>query len=371
MVEDIITALSRFKSLLVIARNSSFTYKGRAVDIKQVGRELGVRYVLEGSVRRAGGRVRITGQLIEAATGTHLWADKIDGALEDVFDLQDAVTARVVGAIEPSITQAEINRAQVKPTSSLGAYDLYLRALSVHYSQLRSDVDEAVRLLEQAIALDPGYAWAKAFAAYIHVLRMSQGWVGRDELHDARTLAREALIFSHDEPNTLAYAAHALAWAAREYDVPVAAMDRAIQLNSSSANILVRSGALRTWISDADLAIDHLKRSMRLNPVDPQLGYHHVMLAVAYIMKGEYATAVECSRRATQEMPRWTPTWSMLAASLALAGRQGEASAAVRQVLAVSPTYSIALRAANSPFRDQWVNERIEQALRLAGLPES
>jgi len=146
VVEDIITALSRFKSLFVIARNSSFTYKGKAVDIKQVGRELGVRYVLEGSVRRAGGRVRITGQLIEAATGAHLWADRIDGALQDVFDLQDEVTTRVIGSIEPSITQAEINRACVKPTSSLDAYDLYLKALSVHYSQTRSDVDEALRL---------------------------------------------------------------------------------------------------------------------------------------------------------------------------------------------------------------------------------
>jgi TolB-like protein len=167
MVEDILTALSRFKSLFVIARNSSFTYKGKAVDIKQVGRELGVRYVLEGSVRKAGGRMRITGQLIEAVTGAHLWADKIDGALEDVFDLQDEVTTRVVGAIEPSITRAEITRAQVKSTFSLDAYDLYLRALAAHYSQTRADIDKALLLLEEALRLDASYAWVKAFAAYI------------------------------------------------------------------------------------------------------------------------------------------------------------------------------------------------------------
>jgi adenylate cyclase len=210
MVEDIITALTRFKSLFVIARNSSFTYKGKAVDIKQVGRELGVRYVLEGSVRKAGGRVRITGQLIEAATGAHIWADRIDGALEGVFELQDEVTQRVVGAIEPSITQAEIARAKVKSTSNLDAYDLYLKALSVHYSQTRTDVDEAIRLLEHAITLDPGYAWAKAFAAYVHVLRGAQGWATPEDAARAKALAREAIQSSRDEPNTIGYAAHAL-----------------------------------------------------------------------------------------------------------------------------------------------------------------
>ncbi|WP_198031117.1 adenylate/guanylate cyclase domain-containing protein [Bradyrhizobium sp. th.b2] len=226
VVEDIITALSRFKSLFVIARNSSFTYKSKAVDIKQVGRELGVRYVLEGSVRKMGGRVRITGQLIEAATGAHLWADKIDAALENVFELQDDVTTRVVGAIEPSITEAEISRAQMKPTSSLDAYDFYLKALSIHYSQLRADLDEALRLLERAIALDPTYSWAKAFAVYIHTLRLSQGWASPEDVARGRELAQEALLASRDEPNTIALAAHGFAWLAHEFDMPLAAMDR-------------------------------------------------------------------------------------------------------------------------------------------------
>jgi adenylate cyclase len=190
MVEDIITALSRFKSLFVIARNSTFTYKGNAVDIKQVGRELGVRYVLEGSVRKAGGRVRVTGQLIEAATGAHIWADRIDGALEDVFDLQDEITQRVVGAIEPSITQAEINRAQEKATSNLDAYDLYLKALAVQYSQTPADIEEALQLIDRAIAIDPNYSWAKAFAAYIHAFKVTQGWVKRIDQETGRKLAR-------------------------------------------------------------------------------------------------------------------------------------------------------------------------------------
>src|SRR5665213_219780 len=370
MAEDIITALSRFKSLFVIARNSSFTYKGKAVDIKQVGRELGVRYVLEGSVRKSGGRVRITGQLIEAATGAHLWADKIDGALENVFDLQDEITTRVVGAIEPSITQAEINRAQVKPTHNLDAYDLYLKALSVHYSQTRTDVEHALRLLDQAIALDPSYSWAKAFASYIHVLQLTQGWVRREDLKDAGALAREALLASRDDPNTLGYAAHALAWLAREYEVPIACMDRALQLNPNSANILLRSGHLRAWVSDADRAIDHFLRSIRLSPVDPQLGYHYIGLSVAHVIKGEHEKALEYARRGAREMPRWVGSWSQIAVAAAHGGHQEEANAAAKRLLALSPNYTIALRSSNSGYRDRWLDERYEKGLRLAGIPE-
>ena len=181
VVEDIITALSKFKSLFVIARNSSFTYKGRAVDIKQVGRELGVRYVLEGSVRKSGDKVRITGQLIEAATGSHLWADRIDGALENVFELQDEVTARVTGAIEPSITQAEIERARIKPTSNLDAYDWFLRALPPFYQFRKESSDIAIEFLNRAISLDPGYALAKALLAFNSVVRQIQGWGGDRE----------------------------------------------------------------------------------------------------------------------------------------------------------------------------------------------
>jgi adenylate cyclase len=370
MVEDIITALSRFKSLFVIARNSSFTYKGKAVDIKQVGRELGVRYVLEGSVRKAGGRVRITGQLIEAATGAHIWADRIDGALEDVFELQDEVTLRVVGAIEPSITQAEINRAQEKTTSNLDAYDFYLKALAVHYSQTPADIEEALRLLDRAIELDPNYSWAKAFAAYIHAFRQTQGWVRRTDQEIGRKLAREAIVLSRDDPNTLGYAAHALALMSREFEVPVACMDRALQLNPNSAGILMRSGHLRTWVSEPDLAMDHFTRSIRLTPLDPQLGYHYVGISICHVMKGDFEKALDYARRAAREMPRWIGPWSNIAVAAVNAGQQHEAEAAVKQMLALSPGYTVALRIANSLFRDQWVNDIIVRGLRAAGLPE-
>ena len=371
VVEDIITALSRFKSLFVIARNSSFTYKGKAVDIKQVGRELGVRYVLEGSIRKAGDRVRITGQLIDAVTGAHLWAEKIDGALEDVFELQDEVTARVVGAIEPSITEAEINRARVNPTSSLDAYDLYLRALSVHYSQTRPDVDEALRLLEQAIALDPSYSWAKAFAAYIHCLRRGQGWETPVDLSRGQALAREALLSSRDEPNTIGFAAHAHAWLNRQYDTALVAMDRALYLNPNSAPILVRSGWLRTWVADADRAIEHFSRSIRLNPVDPLLGYAYCGLAFAHIVKGEHERALEHARRAAHELPRWLAGWTILAVAAAYVGNQQEANEAKERMLEIQPTYSLATyRNTYAVMWEERFRGMIEDGLRLAGVPE-
>jgi adenylate cyclase len=247
MVEDILTALSQFKSLFVIARNSSFTYKGRAVDIKLVGRELGVRYVLEGSVRKAGARMRITGQLIDAVTGSHLWADKIDGALDNIFDLQDEVTTRVVGAIEPSVTRAEITRAQVKSTYSLDAYDLYLRALAAHYSQTRADTDKALLLLEEALRIDPSYVWVKAFASYVHCLRIGQGWGAPEDREKATHLAREVLSSGTDEPKTTAFAAHAISWLAGEHDVALAAIGRALRSNPNSFDVLIRSGWVHAW----------------------------------------------------------------------------------------------------------------------------
>src|SRR5262249_53973260 len=204
ITEDIIIELSRFRSLFVIDRNSSFAFKGRAVDVKQVARELGVRYVLEGSVRKAASRVRISGQLIDGATGTHLWADRFEGALEDVFDLQDQVTASVVGAIGPKLEQAEIERARAKPTENLNAYDLYLRALPLYYTTTRAESDEALRLLRQAISLDPNYALAKAFAAVCITMRDNQGIrLSNSETDEGIRLAREALDGGRDDPSVL------------------------------------------------------------------------------------------------------------------------------------------------------------------------
>jgi adenylate cyclase len=287
-----------------------------------------------------------------------------------VFELQDEVTMYVVGAIVPSITEAEINRARVKVTSSLDAYDLYLRALSVHYSQTRADSEEALRLLERAIALDPTYAWAKAFAAYIHALRTGQGWATPEDMAQAVQFAREALISSRDEPKTVAYAAHVLARLAHEHDMAVAAMDRAVNLNPNSFNILIRSGWVRNWVVDPERAIDHFFRSIRLNPVDPHLGYAYGGLAAAYFIKGDCDKALEYARRTAHEMPQWMVGWEYVAIAAAHLGDWEAAKEAVRRMLELTPSFSIAAYRAGRATRDQAIYDRQEKGLRLAGLPE-
>ena len=370
MVEEIITALSRVGWFFVIARNSSFAYKGKHVDVRQVGRELGVRYVLEGSIRKSGNRVRITGQLIEAANGNHVWADKFEGSLDDVFELQDRITETVVAAIEPSLQGAEIRRSSTKPTGSLDAYDLYLRALSHRYALTRESLDEAIRLLERAIVLDPDYAFAKALAASTHTSRGIQSWATAEDIVRGQQLAHEALISSRDDPTTIALAAHAMAWLGREYDIALAAMDRAIRLNPNSAQILMLSGHLRTWVSDADSAVDHLSRAIRLNPVDPEIGYSLGGLAYALLIKGDYDKALEVARRTARETPRWMGAWRVLVAASVRNQRLPEAQEAVRHMLLISPDHSIAQSRGALRFRDELICGMILDSLRLAGLPE-
>jgi adenylate cyclase len=326
--------------------------------------------VLEGSVRKSGTRVRITGQLIDATTGAHMWAEKIDGAIEDVFDLQDEVTAQVVGAIEPSITKAEISRAIVKPTVSLDAYDVYLRALSAQYSQTQSDTRAALELLDQAIAIDPSYSWAKAFAAYIHCLRISQGWNSPEDRAKADQFARDALVSHGDNPQTLAYAAHATAWLAREFDIALAALDRAVQSNPYSFDILARSGWVRAWVGQFEQAIDHFMRSVRVNPRDPQLGYAYGGLAFVYIMQSEYDKALEFARRTAHDMPTWTYGWNALAAACAYTGRMDEAADAIRHLQRLSPGFTASIYRRNGTARDRWLTEKMSNGLILAGLPE-
>jgi len=370
MVEEIITALSRVGWFFVIARNSSFAYKGKHVDVRQVGRELGVRYVLEGSIRKSGNRVRITGQLIEAANGNHVWADKFEGSLDDVFELQDRITETVVAAIEPSLQGAEIRRSSTKPTGRLDAYDLYLRALSHRHALTRESLDEAIRLLERAIVLDPDYAFAKALAASTHTVRGIQSWATAEDIVRGQQLAHEALISSQDDPTTIALAAHAMAWLGREYDIALAAMDRAIRLNPNSAQILMLSGHLRTWVSDADSAVDHLSRAIRLNPVDPEIGYSLGGLANALLIKGDDDKALEVARRTARETPRWMGAWRSLVVASVKTERLQEAQEAVRHMLLLAPNHSISQSRRALRFRDERVCDMIVDALRKAGLPE-
>jgi adenylate cyclase len=275
MVEEIITALSRIRWLFVIARNSSFTYKGQAVDVKQVGRELGVRYVLEGSVRKAGGRVRITAQLIDAQSGTHLWADRFDGALEDVFELQDKVAISVAGAIEPTLQAAEIRRSADRPTNDLTAYDYYLRALAHWDSRDRDQSALALALLDQAIERDPDYAPALALAAHCRCQRILYGW-SEDQNPNRRVaidLVRRALQSADDDPDVLASAAYVLGAFNEDVGAASSLMARCLTLNPSFARGWYWSGVLRLFAGQPDVAVEHFKASQRLNPRDRVAGY--------------------------------------------------------------------------------------------------
>jgi TolB-like protein len=271
MVEDIITALSRFRQLFVIARNSTFTYKGRAVDVRQVARELGVRYVLEGSVRKAGRRVRITGQLIDATTGAHLWAERFDGDLEDIFELQDRITEAVIGAIEPQIRKAEIERSRRKHPGNLDAYDLYLRALPHVYAMRPEDNIEALRLLKQAMSLDPGFTSALGYAAWCYEQRVARGWptVRDDDVDNGVKLARAAIGTGSDDANAIAAAGFALLILGRDYDTGLAAVRRALDLNRNSALVLTLAGWANNFAGDLDEALTSFQRAQSLSPSDP------------------------------------------------------------------------------------------------------
>jgi TolB-like protein len=273
MVEEIITALSRFRNLFVIARNSSFTYKGRAVDVKQVGRELGVRYVVEGSVRKVGNRVRITGQLVDATTGGHLWADRFDGTLEDIFELQDRVTASVVGVIAPRLEQVEIERARRKPTESLDAYDYYLRGKASFHQATNASISEALGLFYRAIELDPEYAAAYGMAAWCYIRRKSNRWMTDPvkEITETARLVRRALDLGREDAVALCTAGHALAYVVGDLDQGAVLLDQAVALNPNLSIALNLAGWVKLFLGELDAAIDFQERAIRLSPRDPQI----------------------------------------------------------------------------------------------------
>jgi TolB-like protein/class 3 adenylate cyclase/Tfp pilus assembly protein PilF len=337
IVEEIITALSRFHGLFVIARNSSFTYKGRAVDVKQVGRELGVRYVLEGSVRKAGNRVRITGQLIDTSTGAHLWADRFDGGLEDIFDLQDQVTANVVGAIAPKLEKAEIERAKRKPTENLDAYDYLLRGMAIIHQWNRETNNESLRLFYRAIELDPDFASAYGMAARCYLIRKGSGWMidRAQETAEAVRLARRAAELGWDDAVALCGAGLPLAWGGGELDDGAALIDRALQLNPNLAMAWLFSGWVKVWLGEPEVAIEHLARAMRLSPNDPNVFNMQAATALAHLFAGRYAEASSWAEAAAREKPNHLIATSVVAASGALAGRLSEAEKAPQGTLEI------------------------------------
>jgi TolB-like protein/class 3 adenylate cyclase/tetratricopeptide (TPR) repeat protein len=336
MVEEIITALSRIRWLFVIARNSSFTYKGQAVDVKQVGRELGVRYVLEGSVRKAGGRVRITSQLIDAVTGAHLWADRFDGSLEDVFDLQDKVVVSVGGVIEPALQAAETARSAARPTTDLTAYDLYLRAYAMFLSS-GIQVPEALRLTEQAILRDPHYGPALAWAATCCMRLVLEGRSEDPAADSLRAVdfTRRALEVASDDPGVLAHSALALAYFGEDIDAMMALVDRALALNPNFARGWFVSGILRLWAGQPDIAIEHVEASLRLSPrarVRAQL-FH---IGAAHFLSRRFDEAAPKLLLAIQEDPSFPNSYRVLAACYAHMGRLDDARKVVKRLLAIT-----------------------------------
>jgi len=372
MVEDIITALARFDQLFVIARNSSFTYKGRAVDVRQVAKELGVRFVLEGSVRKAGGRVRITGQLIDASTGAHLWADKFDGAMEDVFELQDRITARVVGAIEPTLRKAEIERARRHPVENLDAYDLYLRALPHVYAFRPDENLSALKLLERAIELEPSYASALAYAAWCHEQRIVRGWPPsiEDEPQIAIALARRALAAGADDSVALVVAGFVLVMVARDYDAGLDAVRRALERNPGSGFIGFLAGTAITFGGDPEEGLTHCEQAMALSPLDPGFFMYLTIAGLDHLFGGRPDKALELAKRSVSLYPDWDSTYWLLIPAYVQLGRLDEARKAMAKLETLSPGSTVSGFRRRLPIRNQATLEMVLEGLRQAGLPE-
>jgi TolB-like protein len=372
VVEDITMALSLFRWLFVIARNSSFTYKGRAVDVKQVGRELGVRYVLEGSVRKAGNRIRISGQLIDAETGAHLWAGRFDGALEDMFDLQDHVTSSVVGAIAPKLQREEIKRARRKPTENLDAYDYYLRGLASARRWTRDANAEALQLFCKAIELDPGLACAYGMAAWCCVRRKAHGWMNERVQENAEgvRMARKAVHLGGDDPVALCMGGYALAFVAHEFDDAAAFMDRGLAVNPNTAQAWTLSAWLRIWRGEPDLALDHVAHAMRLSPLDPNMFGMHGGMAYAHFLAGRYDMASSCAEKSMRDNPTFLLAICASAASNALTGRLEPAQRAMSRALECDPNLHASNLRDLAPFRRAEDLATFAKGLRKAGLPE-
>jgi adenylate cyclase len=367
MVDEIITALSRFRSLFVIARNSSFTYKGKAIDIKQVGRELGVRYVLEGSVRKAAGKVRIIGQLIDAATGVHLWADRFEGNLSDIFTLQDRMTESVVSAIEPKIFQSEIDFAARRP-NSLSAYDLCLRALPLLYSFTRGGSAEALRLVSRALEIDPRYGFAATLAGSCHIQNVTQGWAmdPKSELSEGLRLLQLVLNIDGNDHLALSMLGYAAAWSG-DFDTASEMVERAIASNPNAAFAWSTRGWTYQIAGNPEEAIRSFERAVLLSPFDPLLFVTFTEMGVAFIGLGRFDEAVAAAKKALRQNQTFAASYRCLATALAHLGREAEARAAAVRLLELKPDFRISEWLARSgPRPDQMFID----GLRKAGLPE-
>jgi TolB-like protein len=372
IVEDITTAIARLPWLFVIARNSSFTYKGKAFDIKQIGRDLGIRYALEGSVRKAGNRVRITGQLIDTTNGAHIWADRFDGALDDIFELQDRVASSVVGAIEPRLRQSEIERAARKPTEHLDAYDLFLRASAQVHLLTREGVEEAIQLSQRALAIDPAYAPAAALAGWCRSAQKRQGWIvpRGSEYDEGVRFARQAIGSGFDDPDTLWMAGYTVAYLAADHATGLNAIGRALVLNANSAHAWGAKGLVESYLGHGDPSIEAFTRAIRLSPLDP-LRYHYKFgMALAHMSAGRYDDAVAWMDQALHEKPTFHAAIRIRTVLCGLRGEDGRDW--LRRLRAVQPDLTVTRFAAHAAtFFSPAMTELMLKGLRQAGCPRN
>ncbi|MGA7408685.1 MAG: transcriptional regulator, partial [Pseudolabrys sp.] len=368
-VEDIITGLSRIKWLFVIARNSTFAYKGRAVDVKQIGRELGVRYVLEGSVRKTADRVRITGQLIDSATGTHLWAERYDRKSDDIFALQDEITLSVVGAIEPSLRLAEIERVKRKRPDSLDAYDLVLQAQHDVYSRMPERSKKALVLLKRALALDPNYALAHAYAAECHHILYLRGGLHEEDRSASIRHAEAAIAHGQDDASALAFAGFTIGMDKHDRAAAFAAFEAALAVSPSSALTYILGSVILAWAGEAERAIEWADCGLRFSPFDLNRASAFISVSLGHFHRGQYEKAATAARKAIQSAPGFSVCYMTLAAPLAKLGRVEEAKAAGARLLELQPVFRI------RPFLDgvgcvPALADSLSEQLRAAGLPE-
>jgi TolB-like protein len=372
VVEDIIAALSRIRWLFVIARNSSFTYKGQAVDIQGIGQTLGVRYVLEGSVRKCGNKVRITGQLIDATSGTHIWAERFEGLLDDIFELQDQIAESVVGAIAPQLERAEIERAKRKPTESLDAYDYYLRGMAKLHSGTREAIAEALPMFYTAIELDPEFASAYGMAAWCHFWRKLNGWMTDRpaEIAEGTRLARLAVTLGRDDAVALTRGGHALAHLAGDVDGGIALLDRARLLNPNFAPAWFLGGILRALRGETEGAIKDLTHAVRLSPVDPEMFRMQIGMSLAYFFAGRFDLAAQWAEKALGNLPSLLAPAALVAASYALSGRMDKAKQAMQHLQELDPLLRVSNLRDWLPIQRAEDLARFADGLRRAGLAE-
>jgi adenylate cyclase len=373
MVEDLITALSRFKSLFVIARNSSFTYKGKAVDIKQVGRELGVRYILEGSVRKAGGKVRITGQLIEATTGAHLWADRFDGPLDDIFALQDKVTSSVVAAIAPRLELAEIDRSERKPTESLDAFDLYYRALHSLRRMTRQGNEDALQLAQQAILLDPNFSAAYGVATACYAWRYQEGWMKNDDgrqIAEGKQYASRAVELGTDDAFALSRAAHFFGFVLRDAGAGDTIADQAVAVNPNLSLAWAMRGWVSAFLGRHEAALEQFQYAMRLNPLDPQSYSLEAGMAAANFFLRRFEIASSWAAKSLARQKTYATAERLAMVSFAMLGRIADAQMMLARMRETGSAMTISQLKRWMPYQRQEDTDLFVEAYRIAGVPE-